>query len=340
LASGGTLDSEQQSPKREYSGEHTRTKEHTEVFNVMSKGHFQREALAKRTVREQEPLSYGHPSWLHECTAIYLDVGSNIGVQVRKFFEPARYPGAPVLPLFDSHFGRPHYRTLPGTRSGVCALGFEPNPGHREHLEQLADGYAKKGWHVHFYPYAAWREEGTMNFDMASDPKNDDWGAHLSGDTTGKHTTAVRTVDLASFVKTLPKASVKLMKMDIEGAEYATIGHMIDEKVLCQGSVDLAFIEAHAWGNTTQWKFNRSYAGIEQAVNGARCDAKQHTTLINLDDESYHEDNQARIVLAVKEELSVPGLRWWLAGGLVAAFVGLAAFFRPDLVWEQRGDKV
>ena len=41
---------------------------------------------------------------------------------------------------------------------------------------------------------------------VSSDPKNDDWGAHLSGNTTGKHTTAVRTVDLASFVKTLPKA--------------------------------------------------------------------------------------------------------------------------------------
>lgn len=222
----------------------------------------------------------------------------------------------------------------------MCALGFEPNPGHREHLEQLADGYAKKGWHVHFYPYAAWREEGTMNFDMASDPKNDDWGAHLSGNTTGKHTTAVRTVDLASFVKTLPKATVKLMKMDIEGAEYATIGHMIDEKVLCQGSVDSAFIEAHAWGNTTQWKFNRSYAGIEQAVNGARCDTKQHTILIDLDDESYHDDKQARIVLVVKEDVSFPGLRWFLAGGLVATLVGLAAFFRLDSVGEQRGDKV
>ena len=30
----------------------------------------------------------GSPSWLCKCKRIYKDVGSNIGVQVRKFYEP------------------------------------------------------------------------------------------------------------------------------------------------------------------------------------------------------------------------------------------------------------
>ena len=31
------------------------------------------------------------PSWLENCTNIYMDLGSNIGVQVKKFFEPEKY---------------------------------------------------------------------------------------------------------------------------------------------------------------------------------------------------------------------------------------------------------
>ena len=29
-----------------------------------------------------------------DCWHVYLDVGTNIGVQIRKLFEPERYPGA------------------------------------------------------------------------------------------------------------------------------------------------------------------------------------------------------------------------------------------------------
>merc|ERR1711959_94768 len=39
------------------------------------------------------------------CTQIYLDIGSNVGVQVRKLFEPHLYPEASVLPIFDKVFG-------------------------------------------------------------------------------------------------------------------------------------------------------------------------------------------------------------------------------------------
>ena len=33
------------------------------------------------------------------CWHVYLDVGSNIGVQVRKLFEPERYGGARRAPI-------------------------------------------------------------------------------------------------------------------------------------------------------------------------------------------------------------------------------------------------
>ena len=66
----------------------------------------------------------------HQCEHVYLDVGSNIGVQIRKLFEPQKYPGAAVHQLFESSFGA----ASGGSRCRVCAIGFEPNPRHRTRL--------------------------------------------------------------------------------------------------------------------------------------------------------------------------------------------------------------
>jgi len=42
-----------------------------------------------------------------DCQHFYVDMGTNMGVQIRKLYEPAKYPGAKVLPIFDKHFGTP-----------------------------------------------------------------------------------------------------------------------------------------------------------------------------------------------------------------------------------------
>lgn len=61
----------------------------------------------------------------HKCTHAYLDVGSNIGVQLRKLYEPRKYRGASVLPIFDAHFG--------ADRCRVCAIGVEVYDGRTRH---------------------------------------------------------------------------------------------------------------------------------------------------------------------------------------------------------------
>ena len=65
----------------------------------------------------------------HGCRHAYLDVGTNIGVQIRKLFEPHKYPGAEVLPIFANLFGP--------QRCKVCAIGIEPNPRHTLRLNML-----------------------------------------------------------------------------------------------------------------------------------------------------------------------------------------------------------
>ena len=42
---------------------------------------------------------------LDGCYHVYLDVGSNIGVQVRKLFQPKEYPGAGAIKVFREAFG-------------------------------------------------------------------------------------------------------------------------------------------------------------------------------------------------------------------------------------------
>ena len=51
------------------------------------------------------------------CSGFYIDLGTNIGVQVRKLFEPGRYPGAAMAAKFDKFFG--------ARRGHVCAIGLE-----------------------------------------------------------------------------------------------------------------------------------------------------------------------------------------------------------------------
>lgn len=68
---------------------------------------------------------------LDGCYHVYLDVGSNIGVQVRKLFQPELYPDATISTLFDANFGEDRVRR----KDFVCSVGFEPNPHHTKILQ-------------------------------------------------------------------------------------------------------------------------------------------------------------------------------------------------------------
>ena len=70
-------------------------------------------------------------NFLDGCRFVYLDVGTNIGVQIRKLFEPELYPNAKIHKIFEQYFGDKKQRI----RSGVCAVGFEPNPNHTLYLQ-------------------------------------------------------------------------------------------------------------------------------------------------------------------------------------------------------------
>ena len=76
-----------------------------------------------------------------DCSSVYLDVGSNIGVQIRKLYEPHKYPNSEGLTAFSEEFGPISEEYRDGSwrkrRCGVCAIGFEPNPSHASRLDEL-----------------------------------------------------------------------------------------------------------------------------------------------------------------------------------------------------------
>ena len=40
-----------------------------------------------------------------ECEYVYLDVGTNVGIEIRKLFEPHLYNNSDVISVFDEFFG-------------------------------------------------------------------------------------------------------------------------------------------------------------------------------------------------------------------------------------------
>jgi hypothetical protein len=107
------------------------------------------------------------------CRRVYLDMGSNRGIQIRKLFEPYYYKDAPALPLYDQYFGK--------DRDDVCAFGFEPNPIHYPLLRKTERRYRSMGWRVHFIFGAASHTEGNVTFirDSAGGSGHGEWGARI-----------------------------------------------------------------------------------------------------------------------------------------------------------------
>jgi hypothetical protein len=96
--------------------------------------------LLKATSKKSGDVQSGNP--LDGCLHVYLDLGTNTGVQVRKLFEPHKFPAADVLLIFDKYFGPVEERDS----STVCAVGFEPNPDHEPNLNFLSYFYNACGW--------------------------------------------------------------------------------------------------------------------------------------------------------------------------------------------------
>jgi len=191
----------------------------------------------------------------YRCRSVYLDVGSNIGVQIRKLYEPEKYPAAPALRIFDDVFGR--------DRCDVCTIGIEPNPHHTARLTDLERRYRATGVPVLVLHAAASNAESSTQLALEDrDHVNtaEDTGATTVASWQGARAYSsisvvdVRTLDLAALIYRVHRhlqelhgrergTSRILMKLDVEGSEYSILPHLVLTQTLCL--VDRAFLEWH-----------------------------------------------------------------------------------------------
>lgn len=230
----------------------------------------------------RKPLANG-------CHHVYIDLGTNLGVQIRKLYEPHLFPGALALATFDRYFG-------PGNRSDVCAFGFESNRRHASVLASLVNRYVSLGRTVTVFAAAAGCDDALGEFvpDLKPDARdNAEWGASvkaLSAAVSPASGAVVRIVGLPDWLeqqvlhRRLPapassqsfsRPPTLLLKLDIEGADVGVLRCLLRSGGLC------AFTYVSFEGGHVP-------AAVAAELQADLLQRGCSTKLQDLDDESYH----------------------------------------------------
>mmetsp|Transcript_26713 Transcript_26713/g.39684 ORF Transcript_26713/g.39684 Transcript_26713/m.39684 type:complete len:327 (-) Transcript_26713:205-1185(-) len=259
---------------------------------------------------------YAASAWTlaDNCVDIYIDLGSNIGNQIRKLYEPDKFskPIPPMVKVFKEHFGERH--------SSVCTFSFEPNPKHQLRLREMEAVYSSLGWRYMHFAAAVSTSNGTLAL-LRRKKNNFDFAAVLVKNPSlfkrDKMTESilVPVIDFVEFLKRhiIPRqlpdgrnTGKVLIKMDIEGEEYNLLPNLIASGVLC-AVVDTITIEYHmrharkflggkminiTQDNLTGFMHSLS---LVMAISKSKC----KTQLRKLDDETYQYSSLAQIPLPV-----------------------------------------
>jgi hypothetical protein len=266
---------------------------------------------AKRQDERRKANDIFKPEMFNGCTHIFIDAGSNRGTHVRKLFEPQKYPGTPYFPVLDKAFGEPAWRTRSSAETGICAFGFEANPVWTETLTSISEAYAKQGWRATwFVPVFVSNHSGdTETFYVQSNGagENSDWEAStvpISSDWENPWTKTpvqetsiqVPNIDISSFMQMLNQYANpgnRLMKMDIESAEFTVLPKFLEKKLLCKSKLTALTIEWHdkapfMYPNETKyWDAEKTK---REVLSSGKCDHEEDTLVLDFDDESYRDD--------------------------------------------------
>ncbi|KNC85803.1 hypothetical protein SARC_02028 [Sphaeroforma arctica JP610] len=207
--------------------------------------------VKKNTALDSENV----PNELEGCYHVYLDCGSNRGVQVQKLYEPELYPDVPVNTFFKKIFGKV------AKRREVCSVGFEPNAKHTEYLKRIESSYNKCGYRTFFkVPTGLADYDGEGSYFSDNSKEFYEWGGGVIEKrvTSKANTGKVEIIRLVKYIKDIVNtrdtgASEQdllsynpprvMMKIDIEGSEKDVLIDMALSGTL--EIIDFAFIEYH-----------------------------------------------------------------------------------------------
>jgi len=238
------------------------------------------------------------PNILDGCRHVYLDMGSNQGIQIRKLYEPQLFPGAPILPIFYKYFGPQASRLRAGT---VCAVGWEPNPAHIPVLARLEEAYNRCGWKVKIHT-----QTGVGAHQVETHFKAMDWAGAGTGNgfmghmeaSAGNGTTTVDTIRIADFInnvvatRRIPKAEGEelppavVMKLDVEGKETEVTLDLVFSGALAHiDSLHADWVPVGGWEDPSAVRIKEAIELLRDFGNGYNL---SHVAQVDgMDDESY-----------------------------------------------------
>ena len=243
------------------------------ILYIMTTG--QRSYLSEKdfqSTKEQQK------SFLDGCRFVYIDMGTNIGIQIRKLYEPHLYPGARVLPLFKNVFGN--------YTSEVCSVGFEANPLHSDYLKEFESYCLRRNWRVKIFTATAVSvtQQNVTLFTQPGNERNNQWGASLRKTSVlHKGRVTIPSIDIIAWFKTtvisrkLPSGNQTtkiMMKTDIEGHDAVVLTNLILTGCYC--AIDLIY------GEHMSRQLLDAVLLVQESANSCK------TQLLYMDDESYH----------------------------------------------------
>lgn len=252
------------------------------------------------------------------CQHVYIDLGTNTGVQMHKLFNPGFFSESLVRDAFAHYFGGSK-----ADRSRVCAFGWEPNPGHAAGLAMVEKRYQARGHRLKIFSAAAGNFDGWGVFQsdnvsgicvqwqtarlllssfappaLLQDANNKEWASKVIKISEGNDLPspdvggAVRVMDVALWVKrnvigrSMPdlvdaaREPSIVVKLDIEGSDEGVLFRMRDLGVLHR--IDFMYIEHHVRPPIIE--------ALQANLTGAGC----ATILKIIDDETYYRWDQSQ----------------------------------------------
>jgi FkbM family methyltransferase len=135
--------------------------------------------------------------------------------------------------------------TVPMAETGAEVHAFEPNPDAFQELERVTKGYAN----VTLHQAAVTAEPGPVDLYLHKRADDDPvfWSKSSSlladkSNVREDQSVRVEGIQLGRFIQDLGRP-VKLLKMDIEGAEVDVLNQLLDEGL--HESIEHAFVEVH-----------------------------------------------------------------------------------------------
>lgn len=239
------------------------------------------------------------------CKHVYIDTGCNRGVQIRKFFEPELYPGAPIIELYDKYFG-----SVQSRREQSCVFGFEVNTNLDSRLKTLEECHQKQGWKTSIL---VGRAVSSHSDEIVSfyRPKNDrgDIGVTFADSNFLTERFDVETFDLGKFIEEevidryIPPDMLSdgvdpfvFLKLDIEASEYQVLTSLLFRGLWCKINATTAeYHHENPWILLTDQQREEGKKAFDAfqffLSGGIKWTGCKSMTNIHWEDESFADDN-------------------------------------------------